>query len=339
MYRKIKIKGYKSISDQEIELKPLTILTGINSTGKSSVIQSILLISKLLSIKGQIHLNNIEDNFNLLKNRYENSNEVLIELTADINKYNISLRNNQDSSVNLIKEYSSEISFEDDLYYLSANRIGAEELAKSNPKIKIGTSGDYIFGTYEAEKSNSIKIDHPNDESESYTLSYQLNKWLSKILDIKLEVKTEATTTNTVLVKYKSDGLDNISPFQLGTGVSYLAKILIMCLRAKKGDVLMIENPEIHLHPKAQSKLGEFFTYIINSGIQLIIETHCEHLINRIQYEVYKKNLPYTDSIIWYKGGIQSPFQKIEFDNNGDFTEDFPEGFFDVSVDYLMEMI
>lgn len=128
-------------------------------------------------------------------------------------------------------------------------------------------------------------------DENSFTLAAQLNYWQSYILGLKLELKTEKRNEQTVEVKYNSDNIPGILPTQLGAGVSYLAKVLILCLRSNPGDVVMIENPEIHLHPAAQSRLGDFFAFIANAGIQLIIETHCDHLINKLQYLVFKRHL------------------------------------------------
>ena len=175
------------------------------------------------------------------------------------------------------------------------------------------------------------------DES-SYTLSAQVNYWLSYILDIPTELQTERRLDDVVEVQYKSDGLGNISPFQLGAVVSYLTKMLIMCLRAKKNDVILIENPEIHLHPASQAKVGEFLAFIVRAGIQVIIETHCEHLIYKVGYEIYKKRFLKDDVTILYKEGIQNPFIVLGFKEDGKFTRDFPEGFFDATLAELLEM-
>ena len=148
-------------------------------------------------------------------------------------------------------------------------------------------------------------------DDSSYTLSAQVNYWLSYILDIPTELQTERRLDDVVEVQYKSDGLGNISPFQLGAGVSYLTKMLIMCLRAKKNDVILIENPEIHLHPASQDKVG---------------------------YEIYKKRFLKDDVTILYKEGIQNPFIVLGFKEDGKFTRDFPEGFFDATLAELLEM-
>lgn len=126
--------------------------------------------------------------------------------------------------------------------------------------------------------------------------------------------------------------------------MSYLAKVLILCFLAKPGDVVMIENPEIHLHPRAQSRLGEFFAFMAGKGIQLVIETHCEHLLSSLRYQVYKDRLRSDDVILYYKTDAQTPFDQLRINEKGRYMNregkqcGFPTGFFDVSVDQLLEI-
>ena len=200
-----------------------------------------------------------------------------------------------------------------------------------------GVDGRYLYGTYEREKSRAL------DESlvrysGSLTLAAQVNYWLGYILDLPMELTTEKRTEEKVEIRFKSDGIPNLSPNQLGAGVSYLVKILILCLQARKGDVILIENPEIHLHPAAQSKLGEFFAFIASAGIQLILETHCEHLLNRLRYEVYHERIDPDQLVIYYKGGIIEPFQVIHIRENGKYDVAFPGGFFDATLTELLEI-
>ncbi len=335
MIQQITISNFKGIESEVLDIKPLTLLTGLNSTGKSTCFQALLAtLFHCNDTNAIVMLSSYDFSFESNRNRNNNAKLISINIQQEDGKASYIKLDHEDVS----SSSSEDFKLEDSVYYLSANRLAYnQDMESVSPKFKIGIQGEYIFGTFETEKSKQLDALLIKDKN-SETLSAQLNWWLSYILGIKFEMETEKVTSNRVKVIYKSNDLPNLSPQQLGVGVSYLAKILIMCLRAKKGDVLMLENPEIHLHPAAQSRLGEFLVFIVNAGIQLLIETHCENLINRIQYEVYKSRIKHTDAILYYKGGITSPFQRLDFMSNGKFSEEFPEGFFDATLDEMLEM-
>ncbi|MBT6232587.1 MAG: AAA family ATPase, partial [Nitrosomonadales bacterium] len=75
----------------------------------------------------------------------------------------------------------------------------------------------------------------------------------------------------------------SVSPASVGVGFSQIAPIILMCLTAEKNDVLIFEQPELHLHPALQQKLGDFFLQMSKLGIQIIIETHSDHILNRVR--------------------------------------------------------
>lgn len=333
MIRELTISGLKNIKYEKMALKPLTLLTGLNSTGKSSVLQAILLVNKVATKNGQLYLNHLLSSFSTLRNIYENAKEIVVRL--DIDGSTVEYKLSEDSEDNI--EGCAGLEIEKNLYYLSANRIGVENQASISNIISCGIDGNYLLGAFEKEKSNPLSDGLIKDES-SLTLATQLNYWQSYILGLKLELKTEKRNEQIVEVKYNSDNIPGILPTQLGAGVSYLTKVLILCLRATPGDVVMIENPEIHLHPAAQSRLGDFFAFIANAGIQLIVETHCDHLINKLQYLVFKKSFEAEKTVIYYKKGIIDPFEKICLDENGRFRPEFPSGFFDATLSELLEM-
>lgn len=338
MIKHIQIEDYKCLHNESLDIKPLTIITGVNSAGKSSLMQSILLPVYKNGKNGQALLANIVSlTFDAIRNKYRNAKEVHIRVNVD--DMTIAYHGTiEKSEVTVLPEGEEfPIDIEQNLYYLSANRIGAEVHPNISPLFKIGVTGSHIPGTFEIEKSNPLMPELIKDDS-SYTLSTQVNYWLTYILDIQTELQTERRSNDAVEVQYKSDGLGNISPFQLGAGVSYLTKILVMCLRADKNDIILIENPEIHLHPASQARIGEFLTFIANAGIQVIIETHCEHLIYKVGYEIYKKRFSKEDVTVLYKESIQNPFTVIDFKEDGKFTSDFPEGFFDATLSEILEM-
>lgn len=83
MIQELTISGLKNIKHEKMALKPLTLLTGLNSTGKSSVLQAILLVNKATTKSGQLHLSQLLSSFSTLRNIYENAKEIEIRLDID----------------------------------------------------------------------------------------------------------------------------------------------------------------------------------------------------------------------------------------------------------------
>lgn len=146
----------------------------------------------------------------------------------------------------------------------------------------------------------------------------------------------------------------------LGTGYSQIIELLlkIASVGSKSTEciggyydhipqVLLIEEPEMSLHPSLQSKLADIFSDAINLfSIQLIIETHSEYLIRKLQYLVAKKEIEKKATIIYYfnsrntqKDSKKTVFKKIEINQNGTLTEQFGKGFFDEATSWELELM
>lgn len=333
MITRIEADGFKNLSNADLRLVPLTVITGRNSTGKSSLLQSILL-SQVYTKVSPYFDNYFSIHFSNYRNKYTNARQITVKIHTEEGSASVQWEEEKGKFERL--EVIPEL--EKQLFYLSANRIGPENVAKIYPDWLVsGPTGAALFGTFEREKAVPVADELIRDRN-STTLASQINWWLSYILDQKLEISSEKRPTNDVEVHFKSDGIPDILPMQLGAGVSYLAKILILCLRTKKGDVVMIENPEIHLYPLAQSRLAEFLVFIAASGRQLIIETHSNEILTKFRHQVFKGKIPPEDVTIFYKGDVTEPFITIGLDRNGRFDTDFPETFFDATLDELLDM-
>ena len=124
---------------------------------------------------------------------------------------------------------------------------------------------------------------------------------------------------------------------QLGTGVSQVLPVLVMCLTTEPGSTIIIQNPEEQLHPKIQSKLADFFIAMALSGRQCIIETHSEHIINALRHRIVttssQDDKKLADDIRIYfveKDENGSQFKPITINEYGAIS-DWPEDFFDES--------
>lgn len=361
MIQSIHIQNFKSIENQVFDFKPLTILTGANSSGKSSVIQAILLYAHYTARREESYksasLKQYIDNLGNIKSlAYKNAKENMVVIKPTINNKNMALLSFDiyDGNICLVEtEKEQMLIFEENLYYISANRIGQENQSQSSENDKCGVNGEYIFGFYEENKNTRLRNEKlllKDDKDFAFngeSLSAQVSIWLNKILDLRLIPRTEKrNNTKTVELVYENNDLDNfhISPFNLGAGVSYLTKILILGLSLKEDDILIIENPEVHLHPKAISGFAEFFAFLVKGGIQVILETHSEHIINKMRYFVFKNKLSTNDVQIYYREKFNREFIAMGINKDGKYIDNsdkvinFPAGFFDSVLKDLLEM-
>ena len=347
MIESIEIKEFKCIHHELLKFAPLTILAGPNSSGKSTVLQAILLGACVHAQKNIAYLKEVVkpfSQFSEVYNRYYNAQAVEIVVTGRGWKVSLHKTLNADVPAESHSAQVKGLAYESSLYYLCANRIGPEELAELNRELKVGQSGQYALGYFEQQKDKPIHDLLVQDEAPARTLKGQIAWWLSFLTGYEIGPVVEKVTPLQVKVSFSTHDLEDISPFNTGAGTSYLLKLLIMCLCAEPGDVLLVENPEIHLHPGAQSRLGCLFTFLASRGVQLVVETHCEHLINRIRHEVYKKNLRENDSVVYYKPDAQNSFVHININSRGHYTDEsgkeinFPQGFFDSTLAQLLEI-
>lgn len=201
MLSNLSIVNFKSVEQQVLELRPLTILTGLNSTGKSSCFQAVLTALYFSSPMASLLMDNMDFTFETLRNRNVNAKELTIGLSGE--EGGILCKMNADET---ICDNQTDMDLEKNVFYLSANRLGFDEMETISPKYKVGIAGEYLFGTFEQEKSN------PVDERlrmlrVSDTLSSHINHWLTYILGIGFEVQTEKISQTKVKVVYKSDDL------------------------------------------------------------------------------------------------------------------------------------
>lgn len=128
-------------------------------------------------------------------------------------------------------------------------------------------------------------------------------------------------------LKNKSLKISNV-----GYGVSQIIPILTEVLREKGDSIFLIQQPEVHLHPKSQAFFGEFiFDQFITSGKHFIIETHSDFLIDRFRMKMkanYQKNLNRRSNILFFESnGKNNIVTRIKMDNKGDYSDDQPEKF------------
>lgn len=214
----------------------------------------------------------------------------------------------------------------------------------------MGIRGE-LFADYLAERGLIDKVENKMLLHRSVTsdlLMYQTEAWLSEISPgIHLNPK-KYQEAGIVGVEFKVFG-GEYTPINVGFGLSYVAPIIVSLLKAKSGDLIILENPEAHLHPKGQRKMGELIAKVSSGGVQIIVETHSGHLLNGIRLAVKNKHLMNTvvklnyfyqdiemDSVIGEKVVHKKCSPAILEDGR---LSDWPEGFFDEWDNALLELL
>lgn len=194
-----------------------------------------------------------------------------------------------------------------------------------------------------------------NNQMLNKTSFKQLNEWLKKseYLDLEYEfiVIEKKSAMGSIQIKefgVNKIGEDRFIPFtEIGSGISHILQILLPFFN--EVEILVIQQPEIHLHPSLQVQLAKALIHLaFEKNVQLIIETHSEHFIKAAQLEV-AKSLNYMNPIITkddlsvlYVAKDEDGFSKvkqIELDETGAFTEPWPDDFFELSADLSLERL
>lgn len=129
-------------------------------------------------------------------------------------------------------------------------------------------------------------------------------------------------------------------PIHIGFGLTQVLPIVIAAVSASKGDILLIENPEVHLHPAGQAHMGRFLADVARAGIQVIVETHSDHVLNGIRRSVKAGGIsPEQVALYFFRSRTENGAQVTspQIDGAGNLDA-WPNGFFDQfdkDVNYL----
>ena len=129
-----------------------------------------------------------------------------------------------------------------------------------------------------------------------------------------------------------SEDTDFHRPINVGFGLTQVLPIIVAALSANKHDLLLIENPEVHLHPAGQALMGQFLATVAHAGVQVIIETHSDHVLNGIRRAV-KSSIVSPEQVVLHFFRPRSSDDKSQvvtpqLDKTGNIDV-WPEGFFD----------
>ena len=316
MINQLIIKGFKSCVDKSINFNQLNVLTGLNSSGKSSVIQALQILNKY-------------------SRHFENS---LIEGHGDYKElqnpfsplpFSINARYCEDHMICYSPLTKNNIYADDfpDLIVISADRYGPLVSIPLLSDCELGPKGENVIKCIEMHENDILDelVIHPCSEGDTFL--YNLRAWLGTIspgVQFDYNIIDKADTSFSLFNGYRAKNV--------GFGLSYTLPIIVALFLGaiKKNTLVILENPEAHLHPRGQTEMGKLIASVAHSGCQVIVETHSDHLFDGIRIYA-KKNKGFADKVLthWFEQdkGI-SNVTSIKMDNYGRIKE-WPEGMFD----------
>lgn len=162
-------------------------------------------------------------------------------------------------------------------------------------------------------------------------ITNEVTNWFNKA-DIATKVRVKAISPRHYDVKMQHPTTGELSNLaDVGYGVSQILPVLVGGYGLPRGSLFIVEQPELHIHPKAQAEVGEFFCELIKRDVQSIVETHSEHLILRIQQKVALGELNPDDVAVSYIKPTPEGKQIVDLplDRDGLFRVPWPDGFFE----------
>jgi energy-coupling factor transporter ATP-binding protein EcfA2 len=249
-------------------------------------------------------------------------------------------------SGDLLAEFgtASQRFFGDSVRYLGPLREAPHVLYDPGPsKRDLGVAGQYSAAVLHAQANTRVLMPTPEGRGEHRPLTGALDFWLSEIgLVEKARSKDEGRMGIGLSVTPR--GLDReVDLTSVGVGVSQVLPVILLCLLAEPGTLVILEQPELHLHPKLQQDLADFLLACTRAGRQLVIETHSEHLVNRLRYQIAKDETDETHGLIRLvfaenDEGITT-YREPDINPYGGLGDDWPAGFLDLTAKESQELV
>ena len=395
MITELRAQNFKSWEDTgRLQLAPLTGLFGANSSGKSSILQGLLLLKQTverppdwnepLYFGGDESLVNL-GNFDAVIHGHKQDVSLNISVSwksstvADINKYIRSYNLNLEAlspsqryqdrseeisfSTNIVRSAMNNFYYETDLYRLNVEQPdlfrcyglcgGQTQTVEISSRFKeafenlfsqilyLGPLREYPRRHYPWGGDHPKSIGQDGNKAISALLSGRIRRlsideqiinWLQR-LDLidsyDLQPISDIDQDYEFLVK-KYKGGPAVPLTDVGFGVSQVLPVLILCYYAPEGSILILEQPEAHLHPKVQSELADVLIDVVkNRNVQIILESHSAHLLHRLQRRIAEEQMSADDTAFYFcqiNDGT-SEIERLKVDEYGNIRN-WPQNFF-----------
>ncbi len=221
--------------------------------------------------------------------------------------------------------------------YLGPLRTKAERLYSwtgIEPE-SVGFSGEYSIAAILAARNRKISFGYKRPTKPFEEIIALKLKQMGLIEELKVSPISEQRQEYEVKLRVKGSR-DWVDLPDVGFGISQVLPVLVQCFYAPHGSIILMEQPEIHLHPSAQSALADVMIDVINSkekgeerNIQLIIETHSEHFLRRLQRRIAEDVIPQNQVSAYFCDIAKTPaaLEPLQIDMYGNI-QNWPKNFF-----------
>lgn len=353
MVDSLRVRNFKCLQDEQIAVQPLTLLTGANGAGKSSLLQALLLYWQARSESApSVKLNGpymlqLGQALDVLPGHGASGNrEIVVELCQQgraLERCRLGAAGDEDTVLSVLERPPPAQTFTD-LAYLNAERIGprqATPVQSRAPEVTdVGPQGEWTAQVLAQHGLKRIRREliHPSSDKVggNPTVAKQTELWMRDLipgLELRPAQQRGAGLAGLEMRKMGM-GTEWLTPPNMGFGASYALPVILAGLLSRPGSLLLVENPEAHLHSPAQSLIGRFLATLAVAGVQVIAETHSEHVLNGVRLAALDEHPIRHDQIIvhYFHGEAGKPgrSQPIHVNSRGGLS-DTPRGFFDQS--------
>ena len=373
----LSIERFKTINQAIFPLKNLNLFTGMNGMGKSSCLQALLLLkqsflsgtlpSKGLLLRGQfVNCGHGVDALHQFATQESDTLTFAIQNSKGEKSWSFDAgAENEESELLPLVDANNEgdavytdAPFAGRMQYLCADRIAPATSYEAShlevhEKEQIGLRGEYAVHFLAENQNQPLAIEgmrHESLKESQIDLLNNVRAWLGEISPgVSLSARRDSSIDKAVLTYEYDVGSRHrftspLRPTNVGFGVTHSLPLIVSVLSSRPGDLLLIENPESHIHPRGQAQMGILLAMAASFGVQLMIETHSDHILNGVRVAVRRKLLSASETAIFYfdrprsdsthSAVIVSP----QIDEAGKIDM-WPDGFFDDYEKLLCELL
>lgn len=204
----------------------------------------------------------------------------------------------------------------------------------------VGRYGEYAAQLAWNQGSKEVDVLPPDGGLPTDRFDRAINRWYSFALAQRVNLRVEEIPRFGHKVLIEAEGVEDLSFSQVGFGLSQAWPIVVAALSSRRGDLVLVDTPEAHLHPSAQHRLARLFVELARCGRQVIVETHSEHVLAAVCQGIKDEALVPSDVAVQHvrqDGGI-SEVEEVLLDRQGRRLS-APQGFFDQSLAELLELL